>query len=50
MSYEITKEDFLSIVDKKSCRGTEINKGLAEEGHSTCKHCQGNYFVDGECN
>jgi hypothetical protein len=50
MTYEITKNDFLSIVEKTSCRGTETNNGSAQEGHSSCNHCQGNYFVGGECN
>src|SRR4051812_8580112 len=50
MTYKITKEDFLSIVENKHCRGKETINGLAKEGHESCGVCKGNYFVGGECN
>ncbi|CAG8435257.1 5950_t:CDS:1 [Ambispora gerdemannii] len=50
MTYEITKEDFLFIVNKPRCRGTEIRNGNEKEGHENCGNCKGNYFVGGECN
>ena len=50
MAYEITPQDFSSIVKNPRCKGTETTNGLAEEGHSSCGHCRGNYFVGGECN
>src|SRR4051812_12481028 len=50
MAYEITPQDFCAIVKNPRCKGTETTNGLAEEGHSSCGHCKGNYFVGGECN
>jgi hypothetical protein len=50
MAYEITPHDFCLIVKNPHCKGQEITDGTAEEGHSSCKHCKGNYFVGGECN
>lgn len=51
MTYEITEKDFLTIVEKEHCFGTETINGLATEGHSICNNCcKGNYFVGGECN
>lgn len=50
MPYEITERDFLNLVDKPHCVGTETTNGLAKVGHTNCKFCKGNYFVGGQCN
>lgn len=50
MPYEITERDFLNLVEKTRCLGTEKTQGLAKDGHPNCKFCKGNYFVGGECN
>src|SRR3954451_2163754 len=50
MPYEITPQDFRNIVQNPKCQGTETENGKAKEGHSSCSHCKGNYFVGGECN
>ncbi|KLL05243.1 MAG: hypothetical protein MRERV_3c063 [Mycoplasmataceae bacterium RV_VA103A] len=50
MPYEITERDFLNLVDKPHCVGTETTNGLAKEGHANCQWCKGNYFVGGQCN
>src|SRR6266511_1543329 len=50
MAFEITEKEFLMLVEKPKCRGTEILNGNATEGHEKCDHCKGNYFVGGECN
>src|SRR5690349_15961724 len=50
MAYEITPQDFCLIVKNPRCKGTETTNGLAKEGHESCDHCKGNYFVGGECN
>ncbi|CAH1759419.1 21020_t:CDS:1 [Entrophospora sp. SA101] len=48
--YQITERDFLNMVRKPHCLGTEKRNGKAEEGHEKCNICKGNYFVGGECN
>jgi hypothetical protein len=50
MTFEITEKDFLNIVQKDHCLGTETPNGTAKEGHPNCESCKGNYFVGGECN
>ena len=50
MTYEITPQDFCSIVTNPRCQGKEVENGLAKEGHPHCNWCKGNYFVGGECN
>lgn len=51
MAYKITEQDFLRLVKKPTCLGTETHKGLAKEGHEKCNNCcKGNYFVGGQCN
>ena len=50
MAYEITIQDFCSIVKNPRCKGAEITNGLAKEGHENCNFCKGNYFVGGQCN
>lgn len=50
MTFEITERDFLNIVQKEHCLGTETPNGTAKEGHPNCESCKGNYFVNGECN
>ena len=37
MPYEITERDFLNLVDKPHCVGTEATNGLAKEGHANCQ-------------
>jgi hypothetical protein len=37
MPYEITEKDFLNLVDKPHCVGTETTNGLAKEGHANCQ-------------
>ncbi|CAG8546411.1 14279_t:CDS:10 [Racocetra fulgida] len=47
-------EDFRNIVNvseaRRSCKGHEVRHGSAEEGHSSCGSCAGNYYSGGECN
>jgi hypothetical protein len=50
MSYEITLQDFRSIVINPPCQGQEIEGGAAKQGHENCQACKGNYFVGGQCN
>ncbi|MEG7979147.1 MAG: hypothetical protein NY202_04580 [Mollicutes bacterium UO1] len=54
MVYKLTIEDFRGIVDvqqaRRSCKGQEVRHGSAEEGHSSCSSCAGNYYAGGECN
>lgn len=50
MTYTVTEEKFLSLVEKPHCVGEEKKGGKAKNGHADCDWCQGNYFVGGECN
>jgi len=54
MVYKLTIEDFRQIVDvaacRRNCRGHEVRGGRAEDGHSSCSSCPGNYYAGGECN
>ncbi|KLL02802.1 MAG: hypothetical protein MRECE_44c012, partial [Mycoplasmataceae bacterium CE_OT135] len=54
MAYKITVDDFRRIVNvnerRANCQGTEVRGGTAEQGHSNCSSCPGNYYAGGECN